>query len=125
MKNLLSVIALAAAMALCTTASAGSHIEEVWDCTMIEGKTLDQVNSVNAKWVKYVNKNVKGSGINSRTVTPLVGDMRSFIFVDSFPNLASWADTKAVMQSDEGRKIEAALEEVTDCTSNRLYTSTQ
>ena len=66
-----------------------------------------------------------GGGINSRAVTPLVGDMGSFIFVDSFPNLGSWADTKAVMNSGEGQKIEAALEEVSDCTSNRLYTSTQ
>jgi hypothetical protein len=68
---------------------------------------------------------VEGGGINSRTVSPLVGDMGTFIFVDSFPNLSSWADTKAVMQSSEGQMIEAQIEGVSDCTSNRLYTSTQ
>ena len=124
MKNLLSVTALAAAMALSTTASAESHIEEVWDCTLRDGKTMDQVNSINASWMKHANKKVKGGGISSRTVTPLVGDMGSFIFVDSFPNLDSWADLKEAMKSDEGQKIEAAFEEVTNCTSNRLYTST-
>ena len=71
------------------------------------------------------NQNVKGSGINSRIVTPLVGDLGSFIFVDSFPNLASWSEAKAAMQSGEGQKIEAAFDELSDCTSNRLYTSTQ
>ena len=52
------------------------------------------------------------SGINSRSVSPLVGDLGTFIFVDSFPNLSSWADTKVAMQSSEGQKIEAELEGV-------------
>jgi hypothetical protein len=125
MKNLLAIATLAAAMTLCATASADTHIEEVWDCSLREGKTIAQVNSLNANWIKYVNKNVKGGGINSRIVTPLVGDMGSFIFVDSFPNLGSWAETKELMSSGEGQKIEAAIDEVSDCTSNRLYTSTQ
>ena len=125
MKNLLAIATLAAAMTLCATASADTHIEEVWDCSLREGKTIAQANGLNANWIKYVNKNVKGGGINSRIVTPLVGDMGSFIFVDSFPNLGSWAETKELMSSGEGQKIEAAIDEVSDCTSNRLYTSTQ
>lgn len=125
MKNLLSVTALAAAMAFTASASAEEHIEEVWECTLVEGKTMNQANSINATWVKYVNNNVKGGNINSRTVVPLVGDMGSFFFVDSFPNLVSWAETKELMRSGEGQKIEAALEEVADCASNRLYGSMQ
>ncbi len=125
MKYSVSATALAAAMAFGASAGAEEHIEEVWECTLIEGKTMERVNSINAGWVKYVNKNVEGGNISSRTVTPLVGDMESFFFVDSFPNLGSWADTKEVMRSGEGQKIEAALEEVAACTSNRLYGSTQ
>ncbi len=125
MKNLFVVTTLSAAMAFCATATANTHIEEVWDCTVLEGSTMTQVNAINANWVKYVNKNVKGGGINSRSVTPLVGDMGTFIFVDSFPNLSSWADAKEAMKSSEGQKIEAELEGVSKCTSNRLYTSTQ
>jgi hypothetical protein len=125
MKNLLATTTLAAAMTFCTTASAETYIEEVWDCSLREGKTFAQVSSLNANWIKYVNKNVKGGGINARIVTPLVGDMGSFIFVDSFPSLNSWAETKELMSSGEGAKIEAAFDEVSDCASNRLYTSTQ
>jgi hypothetical protein len=124
MKNLFLVTTLTTAMALCSTANANTHIEEVWECTLSEGKTMTQVNAINANWVKYANKNVKGGGIKSRSVSPLVGDLGTFIFVDSFPNLSSWADTKVVMQSSEGQKIEAELEGVSQCTSNRLYTST-
>ena len=125
MKNLFVVTTLLTAIALCATANADTHIEEVWECTLSEGKTMAQVNAINANWVKYANKNVEGGGINSRSVSPLVGDMGTFIFVDSFPNLGSWADTKEVMRSSEGQKIEAELEGVSECTSNRLYTSTQ
>jgi hypothetical protein len=124
MKNLFLVTTLATAMALCSSANATTHIEEVWECTLTEGKTMTQVNAINANWVNYANKNVKGGGISSRTVSPLVGDMGTFIFVDSFPNLSSWADAKEAMQSSEGQKIEAELEEVSECTANRLYTST-
>jgi hypothetical protein len=125
MNNLFVVTTLLTAIALCATANADTHIEEVWECTLSEGKTMAQVNAINGNWVKYANKNVKGGGIKSRSVSPLVGDMGTFIFVDSFPNLGSWADTKEAMRSSEGQKIEAELEGVAECTSNRLYTSTQ
>jgi hypothetical protein len=125
MKTILSVTALAAAMLCGANANAESHIEEVWECTLVEGKTMEQVNNINASWIKYANENVKGGGISSRTVTPLVGDLGSFIFVDSFPDLGSWATAKEVMSTGDGQKIEAALEEVSSCTSNRLYSSTQ
>lgn len=119
----LSTAAIAAALTLSTHAIAQTHVEEVWDCALKEGNTLDEVSSINMKWIKYVNGQVKGGNIDSRIVTPLVGDMGSFIFVDSFPDLGKWAEVKKAMQSDAGQKIEAELEEVMSCTANRLYSS--
>jgi hypothetical protein len=124
MKNLLSVFFMTVAMAVSGIASAGTHVEEVWDCTLREGKTMKQVNAINAKWIKFVNKQVKGGEISSRTVTPLVGDLSSFVFVDAFPDLQSWTDTKAAMASEQGQKLEAEFDEVSECSSNRLYNST-
>jgi hypothetical protein len=124
MKNLLLVTILAATFSFCGFANADTHVEEVWDCTLEEGKTMEQVNAINVKWVKFINKKVKGGGIDSRSVTPLVGDFSSFFFVDSFPNLQSWADAKAAMESKEGQKLDAAFDEVSECSSNSLYTST-
>jgi hypothetical protein len=124
MKNLLSVFFMTVAMAVSGIASAGTHVEEVWDCTLREGKTMKQVNAINAKWMKFVNKQVKGGEISSRTVTPLVGDLSSFVFVDAFPDLQSWTDTKAAMASEQGQKLEAEFDEVSECSSNRLYNST-
>jgi hypothetical protein len=124
MKNILSVLFMTAAVAVSGVASAGTHVEEVWDCSLREGKTMEQVNATNAKWVKFINKQVKGGGISSRTVTPLVGDLSSFVFVDAFPNLQSWTDAKAAMESKQGQKLEAEFDATSECSSNRLYNST-
>jgi len=124
MKNLLTVTAMAATFAFSGFTIADTHVEEVWDCKLVEGKTMEQVNAANADWVKFANKKVKGGGINSRAVTPVVGDMGGFFFVDSFPNLKSWADTKVVMATKEGQKMEAAILAKAECSSNRLYNST-
>ncbi len=124
MKNLLSVFLMTAAVTVSGVASAGTHVEEVWDCTLNEGKTMEQVNVVNAKWVEFINKQVKGKGITSRSVTPLVGDLSSFVFVDAFPNLQSWTDAKAAMDSKKGREMDEEFAAVSECTSNALYNST-
>jgi hypothetical protein len=50
---------------------------------------MNQVSVINANWIKYVNKNVKGGGINSLTMGQLVGDIGTFFFVGSFANLNS------------------------------------
>jgi hypothetical protein len=124
MKNLLSVFLMTAVVTVSGVASAGTHVEEVWDCTLNEGKTMEQVNAVNAKWVEFINKQVKGKGITSRSVTPLVGDLSSFVFVDAFPNLQSWTDAKAAMDSKKGREMDEEFAAVSECTSNALYNST-
>ena len=124
MKNLLSATVLATAFTFSGVANADTHIEEVWDCTLRDGKTMEEVNAVNAKWVKFINKKVKGGAIDSRSVTPVVGEFGSFFFVDSFPNLGSWADGKEAMQTEEGEKLNAEFDALTECGSNSLYNST-
>jgi hypothetical protein len=116
---------MTAAVTASAIVQAASHIEEVFDCSLREDKTMKELNAINARWVKLMNKEVKGGGINSRVVTPVVGDFGQFFFVDSFPNLQSWADAKAVSDTKKGSAIEAEIEAVTDCTSNRLYSSTE
>ena len=125
MKNILTVLCMTVAVSASAIVQAGSHIEEVFDCSLREDKTMKELNAINARWVKLMNKEVKGGGINSRVVTPVVGDFGQFFFVDSFPSLQSWADAKAVSDTKKGSAIEAEIEAVTDCTSNRLYSSTE
>ena len=105
-------------------ANANSRVDEVWQCTLKDGKTIEEVKAANSAWVKWANANVAGGDIQSSTVTTIVGDTSSFIFVDSYPSLESWAATKAAFDSPEGEAVEDAINETADCNQNRLYRST-
>jgi hypothetical protein len=115
--------ALLATAVVSTPALAANQIEEVWDCNLREGKTVDQVSAINQTWMKFVNSAVDGGGIASRIVTPLVGELGHFYFVDSFPSLDAWAAMKNAMGTEQGQKIEAEIDALVECTSNRLYRS--
>ncbi len=105
----------------CLTASASTRINEVWTCTVKDGKTIDDVKSANHKWVAYVNKEVKGADIQSYVATTIVGKQKNFIYVDSFPSMESWTTQKAAMKKDAGKKLEEFLSTVANCQSNALY----
>ena len=106
-------------------AHAGTKVEEVWRCTLNDGKTQTDVHAANIKWVKFVNAKVGGGDIHSYVATSVVGDTTQFLYVDSFPDMKAWVAVKAVMQTDEGQAIEAALNEIATCSSNRLWSTTE
>lgn len=104
---------------------ADTRIEEVWTCKVKEGKTLTDVKALNNKWVKHMNKAVKGGDIQSYVASAIVGKQGGFIFIDSFPNMESWTAKEAVLETDEGKKLVAAFGEVGKCQSNSLYSVEQ
>lgn len=89
---------------------------------------MDEVRSANSKWVKFVSANVEGGDIMSHIVTSIVGNAKQghFLYVDSFPSLTSWSNAQSVLEKNaEGEAIEAELDEVADCSENRLYSAEQ
>ena len=99
---------------------ADDRVIEIWTCEVADGMELDDVHEVNSKWVKYMNANVEGGDISSHVLRPIVGDANRFIYLDSFPNMASWTAVKA-SESDELTEIEEMLDEVADCSENTLH----
>ena len=66
-------------------------VSQVWSCKLNEGKTSEDAHALNAKWLKWA-RDVSGSdAITSTFVTPAVGDVGGFMWVDSFPDFATWA----------------------------------
>ena len=43
------------------------------------------------------------------------------MYVDSYPDLATWAAGKAALSTDAGQAVEDGFDDVMDCTGNRLY----
>jgi hypothetical protein len=39
--------------------------------------------------------------------------------------MKAWTEVKALMATDEGQALEAVLDEVATCTSNRLWSTTE
>jgi len=105
---------------------AGPTVVDVWQCKLKEDKTMKDVGALNDKWVKFMNANVKGGGINSYDLEPRVGKHDGFLFVDVYPNMQSWAAGENIMeQSKEGKALQKEFKSLAKCSSNSLYSSTK
>ena len=105
---------------------AEKHIVDVWQCKLKENKTMKDAGALNEKWVKFMNANVKGGGMNSYDMEPRVGNQDGFMFVDVYPNMQSWAAGENVMEkTEEGKALQEEFRMLSKCSSNSLYSSTK
>lgn len=118
-KLLLGAVASLALIGWSATATA-DEVAEVFTCTVLDGKTLQEVQAVNKKWLDWMHANVSEK-IRSSAATPLVGDNEGFLYVDTYPDLATWAAGQAALQTDAGQAVEAAFGDVMTCSGNRLW----
>lgn len=102
-----------------------TRIVEMWQCELKEGKEMDEVKANNTKWLAYTRKAAGTDDVRSYALNPVVGDLTHFLFVDTYPDMATWQKVKSAMDSDEGEAIEDAFNELLECTKNRLYRSEQ
>lgn len=103
-----------------TVAYGEDRIVAVWDCELKEGKTAEDAQAVNGKWVALANR-AAGGDVRSFIATAIVGDSRGFRYFDSFPSLDAWVAVQKVMRTDEGQAVEAQFEGVASCVSSSLY----
>ena len=95
-------------------------VSETWLCELKEGKNVEDVQAVNSKWLKWVNARADGV-VRSAVGTAIVGNSEIFMFVDSYPDLTTWAAVKTLLDSDEGNEIDGMFNETSECSSNRLW----
>ena len=121
MKKLLPVT-FVALLTLCLSGiAAADSIAETWTCEVKEGKKIEDVQAINSKWLKWVNAHVEGGGITSSVGESVVGNSEKFIFVDTYPNLATWAAAKDALDSPAGDELDELFEDVSECSENRLW----
>jgi hypothetical protein len=122
----LSVIIITLLISFSSYSYAESSIVDVWQCKLNKGKTMKDAGALNEKWVKFMNANVKGGGINSYDLSPRVGNHEGFMFVDVYPNMMSWAAGDNIMEnSKKGKAILKEFRALAKCSSNSLYSSTK
>ena len=123
LKTISRSVILIAAFGLSGIAVADSYTE-VFTCTLEDEKTVEDVQAANSKWLAYVHANVSEE-ITSSVVTSVVGNQEDFLFVDSYPDLETWAATKTQLDSDEAEADGTGdlFDDILECSENRLYKS--
>ena len=121
MKKLLPVTFVALVTLCLSGIAAADSVVETWTCKVNEDKKIEDVQAINSKWLKWVNAHVEGGGITSSVGESVVGNSEKFIFVDTYPNLATWAATKDALDSPAGEELDDLFEDVSECSENRLW----
>jgi hypothetical protein len=123
--SVFNTLLLFTAVVFSSAANADTRTVEVWQCTVRDGKTIEDVHKANTAWRTFMNGKVKGGDIQSFVLTSVVGGAPGFMFVDSYPSLAVWAEVKAILKTPEGQVVDAPILATTDCPSNTLHESTE
>lgn len=118
MKNGLKCLSIAVLALGFNSIAAADTVEEVWNCKVKDEKSLDDVQAVNSKWLTHVRENVSKE-ISSSVVSAIVGDSTSFLFVDSYPDLATWEKTKTYLRDND--EVDDMFDDVSECSKNTLY----
>jgi hypothetical protein len=82
--------------------------------------TIANAQAINAKWLAFMKANVS-EDITSVAAIVLVGKSDEFRYVDTYPDLATWAAAKAALETDEGKAVQGGFEGVIECDENKLY----
>jgi hypothetical protein len=91
-----------------------------YTCKLNEGKKVEDVLAANSAWLKWVRANVN-ENISSHVGTAVVGNFDMFLFVDSYPDLATWATAVTALDTEAPDEIEAGLDAAAKCSENRLW----
>ena len=95
---------------------------EVYNCKLEEGKTAEDAHAANSTWLKWVNENVAKGTVTSSSGTAVVGDNKAFLWIDTYPDLATWSAVQTALDTKEGKEaLKDLFKGITDCKENRLW----
>ena len=91
---------------------------------------MEDIEIMSTRWLDLVLSG-GATDVDSYRLSHLVGTMRghepaedvtsSFLFIDSFPDVASWMAAKRAQMTPEGQEIMAAYTQLNTCGTNTLY----
>jgi hypothetical protein len=116
---MLKNIMLATVTSVFLLLSVAVHAEPVtmvFSCTLKDGSTKDDAMAINARWLKWALATGGSDEITSSYVTPVIGDLGGFMWVDTYPDIATWGK---IVDADSG--FDAEFDELSTCSGNRMY----
>jgi hypothetical protein len=88
----------------------------VYSCKLKEGSTKEDAMEINARWLKWARSTAGTDEITSSYVSTIIGDLDGFMWVDTYPDIATWG--KIV---DADSDFDAEFDAVSTCSGNRMY----
>ena len=108
--------ALAAVLLVFSSAAMADTYVQVLNCKLKEGKTAEDAQELNGKWLTWAREVAGTDEIYSSLATPVTGDLGGFSWVDSYPSLVAWA----TVTESENDELDEEFGELADCTRSNL-----
>ena len=107
--------------------SADTRVVEAWTCTLNEGKSAEDLNAINDKYLAWANKQSYGGDIRVSIAVPTVSaNLDVVLILCSYPDRVIYgADMDAFFGTAEGHALMAEYEAVVTCDSNAVYAVTE
>ena len=115
---MLKKIMLATATSVFLLLSVAVHAEPisiVWYCELKDGSTKEDAMEINARWLKWARTTGGSDKITSSYVSTVVGDLGGFMWVDTYPDIATWGKV-----ADAESEFDAEFNEISSCSGNRM-----
>ena len=84
------------AFLLLSVAVHAEPVTMVFTCKLKDGSTKDDAMAINARWLKWARATGGSDEITSSYVTTVIGDLGGFMWVDTYPDIATWGKIAAV-----------------------------
>ncbi|MCO4810503.1 MAG: hypothetical protein KC572_02805 [Gammaproteobacteria bacterium] len=88
----------------------------VFTCELKEGHTKEEAMAINSRWLKWARATGGSDEITSSYVSTVVGDTGGFMWVDTYPDIATWGKI-----ADADSEFDAEFDVVSNCSGNRMY----
>ena len=112
------VSAITSVFLLLSATAHADPVSLVYSCTLNDGYTMEDAMEINSRWLKWARETGGSDEITSSYVTTLVGDLGGFMWVDTFPDIATWGK---LVDDDSGASFDAEFNEVSTCSGARMY----
>jgi len=104
---------------------ANASAVQVWECSLKEGKTFDDLQGLSSAWLAATRSMEGGEKVEAYMNFSLVGnsDDGDFNFVVITPGFDAWGKLTEAYPGSAAQKADEAWSEVADCTGNTLWAS--
>ena len=111
------LVAITSVFVLISSIASADPVTVVFSCELKDGQTKEDAMEINARWLKWARATGGTDAITSSYVYTMVGDLGGFMWVDTYPDIATWGK----IADADSSAFDAEFDAVANCSANRMY----